>query len=85
MQSNVARACYRRSRHRGRWFVLAVDLAARAWASSRRRFIQRGGFTFYAPVTTGILVSVILSLILWLMPLSRPFTEKSSHMIEFID
>jgi Protein of unknown function (DUF2905) len=28
-------------------------------------FIQRDGFTFYAPITTGILVSVVLSLILW--------------------
>jgi len=30
-------------------------------------WIQRGGFTFYAPITTGILVSVVLSLILWLL------------------
>jgi Protein of unknown function (DUF2905) len=30
-------------------------------------FIQREGFTFYAPITTGILLSVVLSLILWLM------------------
>jgi len=31
-------------------------------------FIQRGGgFTFYAPITTGILLSVVLSLILWLI------------------
>ncbi len=29
--------------------------------------IQREGFTFYAPITTGILVSVVLSLILWLL------------------
>jgi len=29
--------------------------------------IQREGFTFYAPITTGILVSVILSLVLWLL------------------
>jgi len=29
-------------------------------------FIQREGFTFYAPITTGILLSLILSLILWL-------------------
>jgi hypothetical protein len=28
-------------------------------------FIQREGFTFYAPITPGILVSVVLSLILW--------------------
>ncbi len=28
--------------------------------------IQREGFTFYAPITSGILVSVILSLVLWL-------------------
>jgi hypothetical protein len=29
--------------------------------------IQREGFTFYAPITTGILLSVVLSLILWLL------------------
>ncbi len=29
-------------------------------------FMQRDNFTFYAPVTTGILLSVVLSLILWL-------------------
>jgi DUF2905 family protein len=29
-------------------------------------FIQREGFTFYAPITSGILVSGALSLILWL-------------------
>lgn len=29
--------------------------------------IQRENFTFYAPITTGILVSVVLSLILWLI------------------
>ncbi len=29
-------------------------------------FIQREGFTFYAPITSGILVSIVLSLILWL-------------------
>jgi hypothetical protein len=29
-------------------------------------YIQRDGFTFYAPITTGILVSVVLSLVLWL-------------------
>ena len=32
-------------------------------------FVQREDFTFYAPITTGILVSVVLSLILW--PFSR--------------
>ena len=30
-------------------------------------FIQRDNFTFFAPITTGILVSVVLSLILWLL------------------
>jgi hypothetical protein len=29
-------------------------------------FVQREGFTFSTPITTGILVSVVLSLILWL-------------------
>ena len=29
-------------------------------------FIERDGFTFYAPITTGILASVVVSLILWL-------------------
>jgi Protein of unknown function (DUF2905) len=28
--------------------------------------VQRESFTFYAPITTGILVSVVLSLVLWL-------------------
>lgn len=28
--------------------------------------IERDNFTFYAPITTGILVSVLLSIILWL-------------------
>lgn len=28
--------------------------------------IRREGFTFYAPIATGILVSAVLSLILWL-------------------
>jgi hypothetical protein len=30
-------------------------------------FIQRDNFTFYAPITTGILVSVVLSVVLWLL------------------
>ena len=29
-------------------------------------YIQRDDFTFYAPITTGILISLVLSLILWL-------------------
>ena len=29
--------------------------------------IRHGGFTVYAPIATGILVSVVLSLILWLI------------------
>ena len=29
-------------------------------------FIQREGFTFYAPIATSIVVSVVLSVILWL-------------------
>ncbi len=29
--------------------------------------VQRESFTFYAPITTGILVSVVLSLVLWLL------------------
>jgi hypothetical protein len=28
---------------------------------------ERDGFTFYFPLTTGILVSVVLSLLLWLL------------------
>jgi Protein of unknown function (DUF2905) len=31
-------------------------------------YIQRDNFTFYAPITTGILISLVLSLILWLWP-----------------
>ncbi|HKH81247.1 MAG TPA: DUF2905 domain-containing protein [Methylovirgula sp.] len=30
-------------------------------------WVQRGNFTFYAPITTSILVSLVLSLILWLL------------------
>lgn len=30
-------------------------------------WLQRGNFTFYAPITTGILVSIVLSLIFWLL------------------
>ncbi|MGC2141941.1 MAG: DUF2905 domain-containing protein, partial [Methylovirgula sp.] len=30
-------------------------------------WVQRGNFTFYAPITTGILVSIVLSLIFWLL------------------
>jgi hypothetical protein len=29
--------------------------------------IQRDNFTFYAPITSGVLVSIVLSLILWLV------------------
>ncbi|HLG86796.1 MAG TPA: DUF2905 domain-containing protein [Alphaproteobacteria bacterium] len=29
--------------------------------------IRHGNFTFYAPIATGILVSIVLSLILWLI------------------
>jgi len=29
--------------------------------------IQRGSFTFYAPLATGLLVSIVLSLVLWLL------------------
>lgn len=29
--------------------------------------IQREGFTFYAPITTGIVISIVLSAILWLI------------------
>lgn len=30
-------------------------------------YIHRDNFTFYAPITTGVLVSVALSLIFWLL------------------
>jgi len=30
-------------------------------------FIQRDNFTLYAPITTGILISLVLSIVLWLM------------------
>jgi Protein of unknown function (DUF2905) len=30
-------------------------------------FIQRPNFTFYAPITTGLLISIVLSLIFWLI------------------
>jgi len=30
-------------------------------------YVEREGFTFYFPITTGIIVSVVLSLVLWLL------------------
>jgi len=30
-------------------------------------FVQRGGFSFYFPLTTSIVLSVVLSLLLWLL------------------
>jgi len=30
-------------------------------------WVQRGNFTFYAPITTSILVSLVLFLIFWLL------------------
>jgi Protein of unknown function (DUF2905) len=52
-------------------------------------FIQREGFSFYAPITTGVLVSVVLSLILCCCrvdgPNRRGPPHKSSELIEFID
>lgn len=29
--------------------------------------IERDNFTFYAPITTGLIVSVVLSVVLWLL------------------
>ena len=29
--------------------------------------IRREGFTFYAPIATGILISIVLSAVLWLL------------------
>ena len=29
--------------------------------------VHRGNFTFYAPIATGLLISVALSLVLWLL------------------
>lgn len=29
--------------------------------------VEREGFTFYAPIATGLLISVVLSIILWLL------------------
>lgn len=29
--------------------------------------IQREGFTFYAPIATGLIISIVLSLIFWLI------------------
>jgi hypothetical protein len=30
-------------------------------------YVQREGFTFYAPIATSIVLSVVLSIILWLL------------------
>ena len=49
-------------------------------------FIQREGFTFYAPITTGILLSVVLSLILWLFSrLSRTRAWRELRAISPVD
>lgn len=29
--------------------------------------IEREGFTFYAPIATGLLISIVLSILLWLL------------------
>jgi ribose/xylose/arabinose/galactoside ABC-type transport system permease subunit len=29
--------------------------------------IERGGFSFYFPITTGLVISAVISLILWLL------------------
>lgn len=29
--------------------------------------VHRGNFTFYAPIATGLLISVVLSIVLWLL------------------
>ncbi len=39
-------------------------------------YIHRDGFTFYAPITTGILLSAMFSLILWLLSRARVYTSK---------
>jgi hypothetical protein len=55
---------------------LAIVVVALAWPWLARLglgrlpgdiWVQRGNFTFYAPITTSILVSIMLSLILWLL------------------
>ena len=64
---NVSHVGRHRSRYRGGWPALAMAHATWGFAGLPGDiFIQRQGFTFYAPITTGILVSVVLSLILWL-------------------
>lgn len=30
-------------------------------------FIQKGNFTFYAPIATAILISILLSVVLWIV------------------
>ena len=30
-------------------------------------YVEREGFSFYFPITTGIIVSVVISLVLWLL------------------
>lgn len=55
---------------------LAVAAVGVAWPWLRRIglgrlpgdiVIHRGGFTLYAPIVTGLVLSVLVSLILWLM------------------
>ncbi|OQA03937.1 MAG: hypothetical protein BWY68_00584 [bacterium ADurb.Bin400] len=52
--------------------ILIIGLAAKGWLGPLGHLpgdiiIRRENFTFYLPITTGILISVILSLIIWLL------------------
>jgi hypothetical protein len=44
-----------------------VDHEARARAAAGDILIERDNFTFYAPIVTGILISLVLSFVLWLL------------------
>jgi Protein of unknown function (DUF2905) len=63
---NVADTHPPRTHPGGGWSTMAVDRRAPARASARRYRCPHQNFTFYFPVATGLLISVVLTLILWL-------------------
>jgi hypothetical protein len=49
----------------GGWSTVAVDWRAPAGRLPGDIVVQHQNFTFYFPVATGLLISVVLTLILW--------------------
>jgi hypothetical protein len=45
---------------------VAAHLQARARQSAGRSSIERKGFTFFFPITSSIVVSLLITLVLWI-------------------